>query len=195
MKARDCCQFCLLLVIAGCGESRGVIPLGGTNETLIDAKAYNEKTGQKEINPNAEVISLPRIDLDDPETFPNKSDTLLPRRKAGTSLRLVGMVTHPSPLPKGARITIRFWSQATVRGVPTPPGRGHAMGWIDGNAEARPGGLPQEWYYEIDGKLPERGHYQLTMEIYTAVLDPDMSTPPMELLKTWVVAEGDLEVD
>lgn len=69
------------------------------------------------------------------------------------------------------------------------------MGWIDGNAEARPGGLPQEWYYEIDGKLPERGHYQLTMEIYTAVLDPDMSTPPMELLKTWVVAEGDLEVD
>lgn len=81
MKARDYCQFCLLLAIAGCGESRGVIPLGGTNETRIDAKAYKEKTSQKAINLNAEVISLPRIDLDDPETFPNKSDTLLPRAR------------------------------------------------------------------------------------------------------------------
>lgn len=188
--------ICIVMTFVGCSESRGVIPPGGTNETPLNTKQHNKEMVGDEIDPDAERVSMPQIDLADFEKFPIKSDAIIPTRKAKTPLILTGVVTHPSPESKGAGVTIKFWSRKPIAGVPTPPGRGHVVESFKGSAGPLPGGPADEYHYELHGRLPERGHYDVTMEVFHAILEPDISKPSsFDNVTTTLVAEGAVDVE
>ena len=189
----------LLLGLWGCSENPGVIPTSGTDETAIDRDALareQELEDQRKIDPNAEVLTLPKVDLSRHEEFPIQVQDFLPARKRGASIKLVGEISsHPSPTAVGAGVVVKFW--------PVEKGRDYTTHALSGGATAPEGQPASEWAYVLNGTYPrEPGRYGVRIEVFTVRLGLDLKKLTAEELSdvtvrgaTYNVAEGEVDVE
>lgn len=173
----------------GCSDNVGVIPPGGTDETKVDPAAIAKEEAEKRIDPNAERLSLPKVDFRNSEAFPVQVQNMFPIRKRGTAVKIVGEGVHPSPESLGAGVFVKFWpdgqDEVNVKHV------------IQGGTHELTGTPTGEWSYELDGNLPPQpGRYGVRVEMFHLKVDPNvMELPTKDRVTTTVVMKGEVTVE